>query len=468
MLFNSVVFLIFLCFFFLLWPFIAPHKQLRWVYITITSFVFYGWWNWIYLFLLIGTGLIDFAAALAMEKWPKQRKSFLIISIGCNLGTLGLFKYLGFLTYNLQHLLFFISNNVGHPIEPIPIVNLILPVGISFYTFQSMSYTIDVYRKHITPTKNPFHFFAYLSMFPQLVAGPIVRAVDLLPQLEVWKNPSEDMRWRGLSLLALGYFKKVVIADNLAPVINMAFNQNVISQSAGYWWIIMMMFAFQIYCDFSGYSDIARGLAKWMGYEFMLNFNAPYLACSFRDFWSRWHISLSTWFRDYVYVPLGGSKEGTLKSYRNLWITMLLSGFWHGATWTHIAWGALHAAYLHLERWTNWTVRLGTSTAGRALSWVIVMIGVELSWVLFRARSIQQAGSIYKIMLGGAGWHTGDIMSIGIKPLFFLGLGFLTQKAFDENTENPVPKWQPVLVGGLLLATIFFRGTGNAFIYFAF
>lgn len=225
-------------------------------------------------------------------------------------------------------------------------LKILLPVGISFFTFQSMSYTIDVYRRRLKPTSNFLHFMAYLALFPQLVAGPIVRACDLLPALELWHPPSAAVRWANLRLIAIGFFKKMVIADNLAPLVDQAFESPVLQGAWAYWWVVSIMFAAQIYCDFSGYTDIARGLGGLMGYEFPENFNHPYAAIGFRDFWSRWHISLSTWFRDYVYVPLGGSRHGAVRGYVNMWITMLLSGIWHGAGWTFIVWGGASCSLL--------------------------------------------------------------------------------------------------------------------------
>jgi D-alanyl-lipoteichoic acid acyltransferase DltB (MBOAT superfamily) len=293
MLFNSTAFIVFFIVFMCTWPIMRRRDNTRWIYITIMSFFFYGWWNWKYMFLLAGTGLIDFFAGLAMEKYPKRKGTILFFSLFGNLGPLIFYKYVPFFATNINS----IVQVFGYELN-LPVVQFILPVGISFYTFLSMSYAIDIYRGELTPTHNVFHYFALLSLFPHLVAGPIVRAADILPQLMKVTKTTEQMRWDGLSLVSLGYFKKVVIADNLAPAVNAAFASAVPLDSAAYWWVIMAMFAFQIYCDFSGYSDIARGLAKWIGIEFMVNFDHPYISTSFREFWSRWHISLSTWFRD--------------------------------------------------------------------------------------------------------------------------------------------------------------------------
>ena len=221
-----------------------------------------------------------------------------------------------------------------------------------------MSYTIDVYRGRMKPVTNLFHFFAFLSMFPQLVAGPIVRARDLIPQLEKNRDTTEAERWDGLKLIVGGYFKKVVIADNLAPFVNTAFAAVPSPDSSLYWWLVIAAFAFQIFFDFAGYSDIARGLAKWMGYDFLVNFDHPYTSTSLREFWARWHISLSTWFRDYVYIPLGGSKKGESWGHVSMWMTMVISGLWHGAAFHFLVWGAVHALFLSIERITLWPERL--------------------------------------------------------------------------------------------------------------
>lgn len=325
MLFNSIIFLVFGSLFFALLPLINKQKNnTRWIFFTFASFVFYGWWDWRFLFLIIGSGLIDFFAGKLIYKYPRRRTFFLIASLFGNLGSLAAFKYNSFLARNIEALLQFTSLDVNLQ-NQIPEFMYILPVGISFYTFQSMSYTIDIYRGRLKPTANIVHFFTYLSMFPQLVAGPIVRAKELLPQLKRVRKVSPQESWNGFHLILTGYFKKVVLADNIAPLVNYAFSDANTSNSTLYWWVVMLGFAFQIYFDFSGYSDIARGIAKWMGIHFKMNFNHPYNSTSLREFWTRWHISLSTWFRDYVYIPMGGSRKGKLRSHLNMWITMVVS-----------------------------------------------------------------------------------------------------------------------------------------------
>ncbi|MDY0092633.1 MAG: MBOAT family O-acyltransferase [Candidatus Vecturithrix sp.] len=405
-----------------------------------------------------------------MKLYPRYKTSFLITSVLGNVGSLAVFKYSGFIADNLTILLamFDIEINLR---SHLPNFMLILPVGISFYTFQSMSYTIDIYREQLQPTTNVFHFFAYLSLFPQLVAGPIIRASDLLPQLTQVHKPDEEERWEGLKLIAHGFFKKVVIADNLAPSVNYAFGNPIQSTSSLYWWIAVTGFAFQIYCDFSGYSDIARGLAKWMGYDFMLNFDHPYISTSLREFWSRWHISLSTWFRDYVYIPLGGSRKGTFHTYLNMFITMTVSGLWHGAAWNFVIWGFLHALLVNLERLTQWPSRLKNVPGGRWIATGIVLFEVWVTWVFFRARTFAQALYIIKTMFSFSGGLEYHFSALGLGLLL---IAILRELYFylrlDQKILIPFAyEYSEVLSQSVLLvACIYLRGPGSAFIYFQF
>lgn len=476
MLFNSFIFLVFGAIFFLLLYFIrrSPSLNFRWGFLVAASFFFYGWWDWRFLFLILASGFIDYFGALGIQRYNNRRKLFLILSLLGNVGSLAIFKYSGFIAGNVDSLMGLLgieSNLAGQ----IPKFMLLLPVGISFYTFQSMSYTIDVYRGRLKPTRNVLHFFAYLSLFPQLVAGPIVRARDLLPQLRALRPTTEVERWNGFKLIIIGFFKKVVLADNIAPMVNSGFANIHLTDNGPFWWIIIIGFAFQIYFDFSGYSDIARGLAKWMGLHFRLNFNHPYHSKSLREFWGRWHISLSTWFRDFVYIPLGGSRKGRWNAHLFMWITMVVSGLWHGAAWTFIIWGGLHALYITAERITGWPEFLKKIPGGALVSIVITNILVLVGWVFFRADTAGDAMVILKNMFGpgsegsfvmndeirnGMVWLSASLLIeiityYGLKPHRLLPL------RFHRFTDM-------IYVLLMLLACIYLRGEGNVFIYFQF
>lgn len=467
MLFNSLIFVVFAILFFLVSRIIGPRVKGRLIWLTVASLFFYGWWDWRFLFLIIFSGLIDFIAALEMHKKPQKKKLFLVLSILANIGSLSLFKYSGFIAENLDILLG-LQGKLSLAAQ-IPDFFLITPIGISFYTFQSMSYTIDVYKGKLEPTKSVIHFFAYLSMFPQLVAGPIVRAKSILPQLLKVVPVSKQKRWEGFGLIVRGYFKKMVIADNLAPLVVAAFSSPEMNQSSMFWWGIIIAFAFQIYCDFSGYTDIALGLAKWMGYELPENFNHPYISTSLREFWSRWHISLSTWFRDYLYFPLGGNRKGKLRMHFNLWITMVVSAFWHGAAWTFIMWGVVHAFFSSVERITNWPDKMNRFSMTRIIAWFIVSIQILIAWVFFRADSISQAWEIIHIMFS----FTGKMyLGWGFNGTVFISIMILREISVALKIKQKV-KWNyPVLemifYAVLIAIIIFFRGEGSEFIYFQF
>jgi D-alanyl-lipoteichoic acid acyltransferase DltB (MBOAT superfamily) len=397
-----------------------------------------------------------------------------VLSLLGNVGSLAIFKYSAFIAENMDRIMGLAGFNIGLA-ENVPEFMLLLPVGISFYTFQSMSYTIDVYRGKLKPTKQVLHFFAYLALFPQLVAGPIVRARDLMPQLKELKPTSEVERWNGFKLIVIGFFKKVVLADNIAPLVNSGFANIHQTSNSLFWWMVIIGFAFQIYFDFSGYSDIARGLAKWLGLHFRLNFNHPYHAASLREFWARWHISLSTWFRDYVYIPLGGSWKGRWNAHLFMWITMVVSGLWHGAAWTFILWGALHALYISLERMTHWPRYLSHLPGGKLISIVITNILVLIGWVFFRAESFGDATKIISDMFA---WSARDSFVINdeirnglvwllLSLLIELGTYFrLKPHLYLPRQARRLADMGYVLL--MLLACIYLRGEGNVFIYFQF
>jgi alginate O-acetyltransferase complex protein AlgI len=471
-LFNSFVFLVFGSLFFAVWPLAKRHQNGRWMFLIGASLLFYGWWDWRFIILILASGVLDYVAALLMVRVPDRRRYFLALSVLGNVGSLAVFKYLAFATTNLNGLFSLFTE------AQLPVYHLILPVGISFYTFQSMSYTIDVYRGELKPTRNFLHFFSYLCMFPQLVAGPIIRARDLLPQLERAHSPTREQQWEGLRFVVHGYFKKVVLADNLAPLVGAAFGSSVYVDSSAYWWIVVIMFAFQIYFDFSGYSDIAIGLARWMGYDFARNFDHPYISTSIREFWTRWHISLSEWFRDYVYIPLGGSRGSTLRSHINMWVTMLISGLWHGASWNFVIWGGLHAFYLSVERVTAWPKRVMATLGamGTIACATLVTVQVLVAWVFFRAETPGKAFEILRIMFS---FNSFDISQIKLFPnsriiVACLVLGCLREAYLfgREKLDLPAPvesrRLEAILLIAGIMLCVFFRGPGSAFIYFQF
>jgi alginate O-acetyltransferase complex protein AlgI len=410
MVFNSVTFLIFLAITLSLY-YRLRHKGQNWL-LLIASYIFYGWWDYRFAFLLLATSLLDYTFALWIDKSdaPARRKFFLTLSIVLNMGVLCIFKYFNFFAESLARLLTALGVNPSFPI-----LNVILPVGISFYTFLSMSYTIDVYRREIPAARNPLDFLLYVAFFPHLVAGPIVRASYLLPQCQAIRVIKRSQVTDGIWLILIGYVKKVVIADRLAPVVNWGFAQPFPPLSDANAWLIIYAFAFQIYGDFAGYSDIARGLAKLMGFELVENFRAPYLVTNPSAFWRHWHISLSTWLRDYLYIPLGGNRHGPFLTYRNLMITMVLGGLWHGAGAAYLLWGIYHGALLAIHRW--WTERLApiARTAevdaavvsfiprpGPISKAVLVILFFHITcigWLLFRAGAIHAEFSQVTLVL---------------------------------------------------------------------
>jgi D-alanyl-lipoteichoic acid acyltransferase DltB (MBOAT superfamily) len=391
MLFNSLEFLLFLpTVFFLYWFVFKNQLRAQNVLLLVASYIFYGWWDWRFLSLIIASTFLDYFIALQIGKTDisKNRKLLMGISLVGNLGMLGFFKY-----YN-----FFVSSwveawsSIGVSMDA-STLNIILPVGISFYTFQTLSYTIDVYRKEMEPTKSFVDFAAFVTFFPQLVAGPIERASHLLPQFYKKRVFDYHNAVEGVKLIIWGLFKKIVVADNCAFFVNKIFDHPEV-YSSGELFICMVFFAFQIYGDFSGYSDIAIGLSKLFGFDLMVNFKFPYFSRDIAEFWRRWHISLSTWFRDYIYIPLGGSKGTKWFQIRNVLIIFLVSGFWHGANWTYVVWGLYHALmFLPLLLFNINRSHLITKSYGWldfakiGITFFIVCVG----WVFFRADSIGAA-----------------------------------------------------------------------------
>lgn len=386
MLFNSFVFFVFLA---VVLPifYCLPTKTSKNVFLLIASYVFYGYWDWRFCALLIISTIIDFYIGLKIHnaRTAQLSKRYFLVSLITNLGILGVFKYFNFFIESFQTL----SEKLGWQLDMLHL-NVILPVGISFYTFQTLSYSIDVYRKKLKPAENIIDFALFVSIFPQLVAGPIERASDLLPQLTVKLKPSIEQIKQGVVLIVMGLFRKVIIGDSAGRYVDNIFSN--MAHYSSYELIFgLIMFSIQIYADFSGYSHIARGTAKMLGVELMKNFEQPYLSQNITEFWRRWHISLSTWLKDYLYIALGGNRKGTISTYVNIIITMLLGGLWHGASWNFVIWGGLHGIYLSIhkmmlkgEKIPERITKLNLTTVLKVfLTYCLVLF----TWLFFRSTS---------------------------------------------------------------------------------
>lgn len=425
MLFNSIDFFIFLPLVFIIyWYGFNRNLKYQNLFILFSSYLFYGWWDWRFLSLIIFSSLIDYIISLRLRTTQEnfKRKILLSISISVNLGFLGFFKYYNFFVDNFVEAFSFF----GHSFNP-QRLSIILPVGISFYTFQTLSYTFDVYKRKLEPTKDLISFLAFVSFFPQLVAGPIERAKNLLPQFYEKRSFNYDLAVDGMRQILWGLFKKIVIADNCALYVNNVFS-NYSTYSGGELFIATIFFAFQIYCDFSGYSDIAIGTARLFGFSLMRNFAFPYFSRDIAEFWRRWHISLSTWFRDYLYIPLGGSQGGVWVKIRNTLIIFIVSGFWHGANWTFIVWGALNAIYFlpllianrnrnNLDIVAQGKILPGLKDFLRILFTFLLTL---LAWVFFRSENLTHAFAFLNRML-----IESSIISLSGLKVFFKE--FLTQ-----------------------------------------
>ncbi|TXN35969.1 MBOAT family protein [Flagellimonas hymeniacidonis] len=396
MLFNSADFAIFLPItFFFYWYVTHKNVAIQNVFLVVASYLFYGWWDPRFLTLIIFSSFVDYSIGLNLSKSgnPKVRKALLFTSLLVNLGLLGFFKYYNFFVDSFVDAFSFFGREIGAQS-----LNIILPVGISFYTFQTLSYTIDVYKGKLKPTNNLIAFFAFVSFFPQLVAGPIERATNLLPQFFNKRTFSYTNAVDGMRQILWGLFKKVVIADNCAKFVNIIF-ENYPEQSGSTLILGAFFFAFQIYGDFSGYSDIAIGVSRLFGFSLMQNFAFPYFSRDIAEFWRRWHISLSSWFRDYLYIPIGGSKGGKLNKVRNVFIIFIVSGFWHGANWTFIIWGFLNALYfipimlLNKNRINTDSVAEGKlfPSLKELFQMLFTFLLTLLAWIFFRAPSVTDA-----------------------------------------------------------------------------
>ena len=389
MLFNSIVFAIFLPIVFVCYWLLRKCLSAQNLLLLVASYVFYGWWDWRYLFLIAGCSVVNFIAGRIIYESKNLAIKRIMLFLCCMvcLGVLGVFKYYNFFVESFAALF----AQVGIHWSPI-VLNLALPVGISFFTFQALSYTIDIYRGNLIPTKSWIDFFVFISFFPQLVAGPIERATNLLPQFQTSRKFDFDSATHGICLMSYGLFKKMVVADSLSQYVDRIWCDPLFNGSIACA-LAVVFFSVQIYCDFSGYSDVARGVAKLFGFNLMLNFDRPYLSKSFGEFWRRWHISLSSWFKDYVYIPLGGNRVSLGKLLRNIWVVFLLSGLWHGASWAFVMWGGLHALYL-----TIGTIKRHYFSRGQKKGWMhdlmnifIVDLGVVFAWIFFRSGSLAKS-----------------------------------------------------------------------------
>jgi D-alanyl-lipoteichoic acid acyltransferase DltB (MBOAT superfamily) len=432
MLFNSFIFWIFFLVVITIYRRLGHTAQNR--LLLVASYIFYGFWDYRFLSLIFMSTVVDYYAAksIGATNEESKRKKWLYISVAFNLGMLGFFKYWNFFIEEFSGLLGILGFN-----SSIPMLNVVLPVGISFYTFQTMSYTIDVYKGVTKPTNKFLDFALYVSFFPQLVAGPIERSRHLLPQVLLKRSTNDGDYSEGFYHVLTGLFKKVVIADNMAPIVNTVFSTPTADLTGPEIVIGVYAFAFQIYGDFSGYSSIAKGIAKWMGFDLMWNFKNPYFSVSPSDFWSRWHISLSSWLRDYLYIPLGGSRLGRRKTLRNLVLTMGLGGLWHGAGWTFITWGLYHGmllvVYRVFKRPARSQEKQGSSNGiSRALRMILFFQLICISWLLFRAESMDQVWSMVLMVFSdltftGFTWYGLAMIAFFVTPV--LALEYWTERS---------------------------------------
>ena len=477
MLFNSIEFLLFLPVCFIIYWFVVQRNlKLQNAFILLASYFFYGWWDYRFLALIAFSTVVDYSIAIVMGKTQSanRKKLLLFTSLAINLGLLGFFKYYGFFIDSWVDAFSALGVEMHKST-----LNIILPVGISFYTFQTLSYTIDVYRKKLEPSKNFINFAAYVAFFPQLVAGPIERATNLLPQFSKKRVFKEELAISGIHLIIWGLFQKVVIADSCAPYVNSIFdnyeNMNSLSLILG-----AVYFAFQIYGDFAGYSNIAIGTARLLGFDLMRNFNYPYFSRDMAEFWRRWHISLSTWFRDYLYIPLGGSRGSKWLQLRNVMIIFLVSGFWHGANWTFVFWGFLHALFfvpvLLLNRNRNHLNQVSENRILPSLKELAQMLVTFLlacvAWVFFRASTIREAFDYLKRTFATSGF---DIQYLNIErysiEMLLILFVFITYEWFHRDKEHPFYgkwKWLKITSIILMLLTLGVYSNHQDFIYFQF
>ncbi|WCL50874.1 MBOAT family O-acyltransferase [Leptospira sp. GIMC2001] len=472
MIFNSIDFILFFPVVLILY-WISGHK-LQNRLLLVASLFFYGFWDWRFLGLLVLSSLVDFVAGLGIEKFadnPKKKKAFLIFSLISNLSVLGFFKYFNFFIENAVQFLSALGLN-----PDIHTLQIILPLGISFYTFQTLSYTIDVYRGELKPVRDIFDFALYVSFFPQLVAGPIERATRLLPQIQLPRQWNPVQFREGAFLILLGYFKKVFVADNIGDLVNSVFGMD--DPSGGKITIALLAFFFQIYCDFSGYSDIARGLSKWLGFELMRNFNLPIFAVNIIDLYKRWHISLMSWLRDYIYLPLGGNRVSATRQHINNLFIFFISGLWHGASWNFIIWGLYNGILTSMYRILSpYFPKFGYDHIP-AIYWTkyafkatLTFCAFAFSGIWFRSESFEQSKLIFHNLFFEFGAWDNSLFQKLIRLTALLILVEISQ--FKSNDEFSIFKWKLPFRVGLYVAlfySILILGNfnKNEFIYFVF
>ena len=472
--FNSLDYFLFLSIvFFLYWFIFKKDFKLQNLLILISSYVFYGWWDWRFLSLIFFSTVVDYFIGLKIydSQDDKVRKSYLWVSILFNLSLLGFFKYFNFFIDSWIDLL----DLFGYEQKSVWTLKIILPVGISFYTFQTMSYSLDIYYKKLKPTKDFISFASFVSFFPQLVAGPIERASNLLPQILIKRVFKYEQGVQGLRLIFWGMFKKVVIADSLGISVDRIF-ENYQSMDGGILLLGLVFFSFQIYCDFSGYSDIAIGTAKLFGIELMSNFKFPYFSRNLAEFWRRWHISLSSWFRDYLYIPLGGSKGGKWMSIKNIFIIFIVSGFWHGANWTFILWGLTHALlYIPLFLFGK-NLQYTTSIAAEnnffpsikeLFQMGLTFLSTTIAWVFFRSENIFDSFNYMILMVSKFSIPTNEKSGL-VFVMVLLIMDWIIRK--NERLSFPI-NWLdyiilPVL--GFVIIEYYNFSSYAQFIYFQF
>ncbi len=484
MLFNSIEFLVFLPIVFILYWFVFRGRKFQNLLIVIASYVFYGWWDWRFLFLIAFTSLCSFTSGLLLEHYEGRRRWQQIISavnIVLNIAILGIFKYYNFFVESLDTL---VASLFSYHLNWVT-MDIILPVGISFYTFQALSYSIDVYQKKLPATRDIVEFFAYIGFFPQLVAGPIERATNLLPQFQKERRFDYAKAVDGCRQMLWGFFKKIVIADNCALIVNAQW-ENYQDLSGLNLFLVGILFTIQIYSDFSGYSDIAIGCARLFGFNLMRNFNVPYFSRSIPEFWRRWHISLTTWFRDYIYFPLGGSKCSKWKTIRNVFIVWGISGLWHGASWHFVCWGLYHATLLAIYNLFGISTKYKNVVAfGRYLpsikeagQIILTFILAVIGWIIFRATSMEQAVDYLCHMFTTSGGVEKDLK----KMVILLSLPFIVEWIQRDKqhalqfSHSIFPfkyrafRWGVylVIIWATFLAYLFNIEDDNTFIYFQF